>query len=1325
MAYQTYIKSQYSAKSLQDVLTSPTNVLLGVSDAAATALAKLDIQTVFDLAVSVVFDNAARIVAASENPRSVMRRYGRAASTVVGVGVANADTPDLPYDEIDILIGVGAANKTALEQQLSVVAIRDLVYWPPFLAAKAIMLEAYNPRVELDRDPEAPPELLPKSGEFGTERYLYSSVVMFPGPFGKPAIPLKGVLFDMTMTPTPEYEFDTVRYGARLTYSHTWTPMAVAKGHLLHSLPLAPGESTNVAVIAWTNKSSASTQQALSESERLNSTSDHARTVSQIADSVAHEYTSGSSVTVTESMAGQAGVGGILGFFTGSGAVASNEQVATTHTVSTGERDIATTLRQNIQDSTQQISSSMRSERAASVSEVNQAQSEKLSTRSVTNYNHMHALTVQYYEVVQVYETETRLENAERCIFLPMKPIDFTDVRNIVKYLPILKAVALDGTTRALLAEVEENPSGGYALAFNQGQRMIILPEGFLFFYPQPAILFGLLLAANARDLARDGFIVFSGSLDNITLDYQLQLNNVRWTPMRSVAPTTPITQLVINLDDGTTVTLPTSAAANADPKTVNNGLNSGALSFGRIRGISVMVDTQQYIPRQFPPNSDDYLVKLELAVELGNEARWLDCSFMIDPSGGAIAGKPVYTVSSPSGLTELGEILNESKLYYSQQIWMREDPQSRIMQLAPFRIAVSNNRYVNLVDYLPPEPLQVVGNYLVYRYTYENDATWVRWRQEHFGADAVSVDIVPVPTGGVFAEAVLGRANAAEKLDATRFFDWQDSPPPKPPGIQPLKTGTHTPADAPPIGDFAKPVVNIQTPVSLPDPVGLSALLTAITTSDAFRNMSGLSASGDAANQALDASSKGATNAMQAAGAALASTLSSLADAFGGVTSEKGLSTLGSLINQKQADQTKATDKTAPASGANAKGAAATKAQQDLVNQGLEQQGVTPTTTATGATPGSGTGTGAASGSSDAAVLGSTLITEPMFADVSGFVTLLQSISDDNLIGVMRNRFSTLDKTVDPLQKYNELIATINSNSATLQNPARFEYAAQFVKTGALPDDTAFDLGVVGRLRKNALALAVDRVLSIANTINGADTAKTALSAILDAGAAQGVTDVNAVSYVLATAHHESAMGKYTTEIANGVSTDTVFTRDAYFFNAIPGKKSSYNTLAGNTKAGDALKAAGTITQAADVTMWNGAVYPDSQPTAVKVAARTCDFIVYIGRGYVQLTGRANYHNFSNVATLGNVDLEANPERVTEPAIAAGILVMGMKAGSFRGGHKLADYDIAAGWDATNARDIINGDKATYGAPIRDVAKQYKLGLVQFPKLDESKKII
>ena len=57
--------------------------------------------------------------------------------------------------------------------------------------------------------------------------------------------------------------------------------------------------------------------------------------------------------------------------------------------------------------------------------------------------------------------------------------------------------------------------------------------------------------------------------------------------------------------------------------------------------------------------------------------------------------------------------------------------------------------------------------------------------------------------------------------------------------------------------------------------------------------------------------------------------------------------------------------------------------------------------------------------------------------------------------------------------------------------------------------------------------------------------------------------------------------------------------------------------------------------------------------------------------------------------------------------------------------GKKLADYDLPAGFDAVNARQIVNHDPDTHGAIVRDVAKKYKKALLLLPKLDQSKPLI
>lgn len=90
-----------------------------------------------------------------------------------------------------------------------------------------------------------------------------------------------------------------------------------------------------------------------------------------------------------------------------------------------------------------------------------------------------------------------------------------------------------------------------------------------------------------------------------------------------------------------------------------------------------------------------------------------------------------------------------------------------------------------------------------------------------------------------------------------------------------------------------------------------------------------------------------------------------------------------------------------------------------------------------------------------------------------------------------------------------------------------------------------------------------------------------------------------------------------------------------------------------------------------------------------------------FAGRGYVQLTGRANYRKATRMLrTAGiigpDIDFEANPDLVMKPDYAAHIMFLGMEEGLFTG-RKLDDLvDVEADGDEhadfVKARAIING---------------------------------
>jgi putative chitinase len=100
-----------------------------------------------------------------------------------------------------------------------------------------------------------------------------------------------------------------------------------------------------------------------------------------------------------------------------------------------------------------------------------------------------------------------------------------------------------------------------------------------------------------------------------------------------------------------------------------------------------------------------------------------------------------------------------------------------------------------------------------------------------------------------------------------------------------------------------------------------------------------------------------------------------------------------------------------------------------------------------------------------------------------------------------------------------------------------------------------------------------------------------------------------------------------------------------------------------------------------------------------------------YCGRGYVQLTWKANYRRASDEC---GVDLLSYPDKALDPAIAAKIMREGMTEGWFTGkgfSRYLPAFGRATSQQYAQARYIINGtDKAQQ---IAAHAKQFEDALV------------
>jgi len=77
-----------------------------------------------------------------------------------------------------------------------------------------------------------------------------------------------------------------------------------------------------------------------------------------------------------------------------------------------------------------------------------------------------------------------------------------------------------------------------------------------------------------------------------------------------------------------------------------------------------------------------------------------------------------------------------------------------------------------------------------------------------------------------------------------------------------------------------------------------------------------------------------------------------------------------------------------------------------------------------------------------------------------------------------------------------------------------------------------------------------------------------------------------------------------------------------------------------------------------------------------------------YEGKGYVQITWKANYKKFGKL--LG-VNLVSEPDLALKPSVAMDILVLGFRDGLFTG-HKISDFIGGGKADYVGARKCING---------------------------------
>ncbi len=224
------------------------------------------------------------------------------------------------------------------------------------------------------------------------------------------------------------YQATSLAHGHLLQFKQEWVNDGYSLGDLLYSLPLAPGQKKQIVTFDWERREAASGTEMMEYQENLNNSLSRDRDINEIANGSISQNMNGGSNASTESGSsawGAAGaVGGFAGVVFGIGggfSKSSGSSSSSSNAWQNSSRDSTMNSLQQLRDNTTQAASAVRSQRSTVIQTVSQGESFSVETESVANYNHCHALTIQYFEVLRHFQIQYRLSSVQECLFIPLE----------------------------------------------------------------------------------------------------------------------------------------------------------------------------------------------------------------------------------------------------------------------------------------------------------------------------------------------------------------------------------------------------------------------------------------------------------------------------------------------------------------------------------------------------------------------------------------------------------------------------------------------------------------------------------------------------------------------------------------------------------------------------------------------------------------------------------------------------------------------------------------------------------------------------------------
>jgi hypothetical protein len=273
--------------------------------------------------------------------------------------------------------------------------------------------------------------------------------------------------------------------GYVLRCSQSWLFQGLALGDLVYSLPLAPGESQEVVVEEQTTtlKVMESEQVFGAETSQASAATD-ASTQAIFNSAFRQAAQGGSSYNTSSETGAMTAGGGLLGILGGpSGSLGETVSSGSTHNWMDGLQNYASNASQSVQTYAEQQSAAQRRASRTSMRMATSSETTSVTTKTIVNHNKLHALTMQYFEVLRLFDVSTAYDGVSLICLVPLDIVWFlppgqkehlddvindSDVSNGIQYASQINGVASAVSALLGIAIMEVAlPFGGSAFAQN------------------------------------------------------------------------------------------------------------------------------------------------------------------------------------------------------------------------------------------------------------------------------------------------------------------------------------------------------------------------------------------------------------------------------------------------------------------------------------------------------------------------------------------------------------------------------------------------------------------------------------------------------------------------------------------------------------------------------------------------------------------------------------------------------------------------------------------------------------------------------------------